>query len=638
MLQSIRDHAQGWIAWVIVGLIILTFALFGIDQYAKGDKIVVVAEVNGEDVTANEFLTLYSRQQARLKNQFGEMYDQVVKDEQLRDEVMDALIESEVVRQWADSHNMMISNQQLSATIESAEVFQKDGQFDQQLYQDILLQNGLNVARFEHEQRQFLIENQNRQLTMASAISNDTQLAQLAALQFQQRNVNYLRVDQRPFMQQAQITDDEIQTYYNKHKEDFITPEQVVLSYVLLSKKDLADKVNVDDATLKRFYQENKDQFTQPEKRQASHILVKVDAESQDAEAQKTIKEIQAKLADGEDFAALAKTYSDDPGSANMGGDLGLFQQGMMVPAFDKAVFSMKLNEISDPVKTEFGYHLIKLTKIEPKKIQSFNEVKAEAETLYRRQQADKQYFDELEQLNTIAYEQADSLIPAADAVGLKIETTEPFSRVGGDDEITSNGKVITAAFSDEVKKSGLNSSAIEISPDTSVVIRVKKVIDEKQQSLADVKVDIEKILKRKAGVKASTELAKTLREKLLKGEQKMADLAKDGVEYANVGWLERENRRVLPQLTQAIFKAPKPKEGQPTYTTYALPTGDSVVIEVSGVKDGNLPDDKTQLTQMKAALVQLAGTSEAEARIKAMVAAADIERKENYKTIKSAR
>uniref|UniRef100_Q31GN2 Periplasmic chaperone PpiD n=1 Tax=Hydrogenovibrio crunogenus (strain DSM 25203 / XCL-2) TaxID=317025 RepID=Q31GN2_HYDCU len=638
MLQSIRNHAQGWIAWVIVGLIILTFALFGIDQYAKGDKIIVVAEVNGEDVTANEFLTLYSRQQARLKNQFGEMYDQVVKDQQLRDEVMDALIESEVVRQWADSHNMMISNQQLSATIESAEVFQKDGQFDQQLYQDILLQNGLNVARFEYEQRQFLIENQNRQLTMASAITNDTQLAQLAALQFQQRKVNYLRVDQRPFMQEAQITDDEIQTYYNKHKEDFITPEQVVLSYVLLSKKDLADKVSVDDAILKRFYQDNKDQFTQPEKRQASHILVKVDAESQDAEAQKTIKEIQAKLADGEDFAALAKTYSDDPGSANMGGDLGLFQQGMMVPAFDKAVFSMKLNEISDPVKTEFGYHLIKLTKIQPKKMQAFNEVKAEVETLYRRQQADKQYFDELEQLNTIAYEQADSLIPAADAVGLKIETTDPFSRVGGDDEITSNGKVITAAFSEEVKKSGLNSSAIEISPDVSVVVRVKKVIDEKQQSLADVKVDIEKILKREAGVKASAELAKTLREKLLKGEQKMADLKKDGVEYSNVGWLERENRRVLPQLTQAIFKAPKPKEGQPTYTTYALPTGDSVVIEVSDVKEGNLPDDQSQLAQMKAALVQLAGVSEVDARIKAMVAAADIERKENYKTIKSAR
>ncbi|QBZ83117.1 Peptidyl-prolyl cis-trans isomerase D [Hydrogenovibrio crunogenus] len=638
MLQSIRDHAQGWIAWVIVGLIILTFALFGIDQYAKGDKIVVVAEVNGEDVTANEFLTLYSRQQARLKNQFGEMYDQVVKDEQLRDEVMDALIESEVVRQWADSHNMMISNQQLSATIESAEVFQKDGQFDQQRYQDILLQNGLNVARFEHEQRQFLIENQNRQLTMASAISNDTQLAQLAALQFQQRNVSYLRVDQRPFMQEAQITDDEIQAYYNQHKDDFITPEQVVLSYVLLSKKDLADKVSVDEATLKRYYQDNKDQFTQPEKRQASHILVKVDAESQDAEAQKTIKEIQAKLADGQDFAALAKAYSDDPGSANMGGDLGLFQQGMMVPAFDKAVFSMKLNEISTPVKTEFGYHLIKLTKIQPKKIQPFAEVKAEAETLYRRQQADKQYFDELEQLNTIAYEQADSLIPAADAVGLKIQTTEPFSRVGGDDEVTSNAKVLSAAFSEDVKKSGLNSTAIEISPDTSVVIRVKKVIDEKQQSLADVKVDIEKILKRKAGVKASAELAKTLREKLLKGEQKMADLEKDGVEYSNVGWLERENQRVLPQLTQAIFKAPKPKEGQSTYTTYALPTGDSVVIEVSAVKEGSLPDDKAQLAQMKAALVQLAGVSEADARIKAMVAAADIERKENYKTIKSAR
>jgi peptidyl-prolyl cis-trans isomerase D len=637
MLQSIREHAQGWIAWTIVGLIIITFALFGIDQYAQGDKTVVVAEVNGEDITATEFLTLYARQQSRLKNQFGELYDQVVNDEDLRDQVMDALIESEVVRQWADAHDMVISDQQLAMTIQSAPVFQKDGQFDDALYKDILMRNGLNVARFEYEQRQYLIENQNRQLTAASAIVTDDQVKQLAALQFQKRDVNYLRVDQRPFIETATVPDDAIQAYYEQHKEDFVTPEMVKLSYVLLSQEELAKQVSVDDKTLKQFYENNKDQFTDPEKRQASHILVKIDEETDDAAALKEIQDIQAKLANGDDFAALAKEYSDDPGSAAMGGDLGLFQQGMMVPEFDEAVFTMKVGEVSEPVKTDFGYHLIKLTKIQPKKVLPYAEVKDEVDDMYRNQQAEKQYFEQLEQLNTVAYEQADSLVPAAEVVGLEVQMTDPIPRSGGGDEVTSNAKVMAAAFSEDVKKSGLNSAAIELSPTESVVVRVDESMPAKQQSLDEVKADIVRILKREAAVNASADLASELLAKLQKGDSKMQDLVKEGVEFTPVGWLERENRRVLPQLTQAIFKAPKPSGEAPSYTTYQLPTGDSVVIEVLRVEEGTLPEDEAIKAQLKEALINLSATSEVDARIQTMMDAAKIEKMSNYKTIKPA-
>ncbi|MDX1353470.1 MAG: SurA N-terminal domain-containing protein, partial [Thiomicrorhabdus sp.] len=200
MLQAIRDHAQGWIAWVIVGLIILTFALFGIDQYARGDKVVVVAEVNGQDITANQFLTLYNRQKQRLQQQFGDLYDQVVQDEDLREQVLDALVESEEIRQFAENNNMVISDPQLATAIHSADVFQQDGKFSQKVYEDVLLRNGLNVARFEYEQRQFLSENQYKNLTLSSAFATASEVDQLASLQGQQRNVSYLRVDQRPFL------------------------------------------------------------------------------------------------------------------------------------------------------------------------------------------------------------------------------------------------------------------------------------------------------------------------------------------------------------------------------------------------------------------------------------------------------
>lgn len=633
MLQSIRDHAQGWIAWVIVSLIILTFALFGIDQYAQGDKIVVVAEVNGEEVTANEFLSLYDRQKNRLKNQFGDMYDQVVDDTELRDQVMDALIESEVIQQWASDHNMRVSDAQVFAMIESAPVFQKDGQFDKQLYQDILMRNGLNIARFEYEQRRFMVETQNRQLTMASAIATDQQVKNLAALQFQQRQVNTLRIDQRPFMEQAVPTAAEIESYYQANQDQFRVPEKVSIQYVLLSQADLAENVAVTDQQLKAFYDSNKDQFVQPEQRQASHILIQFNETTSEADAKKQITDIASKIEAGEDFEALAKAHSQDPGSANIGGDLGMFQQGMMVPEFDKAVFSMQPGEVSEPIKTDFGYHLIKLTQIQPKQTPEYDVVKTDVEAQVRRQLAEKTYFEKLEQLSTVAYEQADAIEPAADVTGLQVKTSELFSQQGGTDEVTSNPKVITAAFSEEVKQSKLNSATIELSPTESVVIRVNEVVPAQQQSLDDVSASIESDLKRQAGVQASAQKAAELQAQLQLGKVKMSELEEEGVEFAQLGWLSRENQSVLPQVTAAIFKAPKPKE-QPTYTTFAMPTGDSMVLEVVDVKEGELPKQAAAVSQLKSALVEVSSVAEADARIKAMVASADVVIRDNYKSL----
>lgn len=633
MLQNIRDHAQGWIAWVIVSLIILTFALFGIDQYAQGDKIVVVAEVNGEDVTANDFLSLYDRQKNRLKNQFGEMYDQVVDDAELRDQVMDTLIESEVIQQWASDQNMRVSDAQVFAMIQSAPVFQKDGQFDKQLYQDILMRNGLNVARFEYEQRRFMVENQNRQLTIASAIATDQQVKNLAALQYQQRLVNTLRIDQRPFIEKANVSDADIEAHYQANQAQFRIPEKVSIKYVLLSQADLAKNSTVTKEQLRSFYDNNKDQFVQPEQRKASHILIQIDETTTEADAKKKITDIAAKIDAGESFEELAKTYSQDPGSANIGGDLGLFQQGMMVPEFDQAVFSMQAGEVSQPIKTDFGYHIIKLTKIQPKQTSEYAEVKSDVEAMLRRQLAEKAYFEKLEQLSTVAYEQADAIEPAAEVVGLEVKTSELFSRQGGTDSVSAHPKVITAAFSEEIKQSKLNSATIELSPTESVVIRINEVVPARQQSLDEVQPSIVADLKRQAGVKASAEQAAALQAQLQLGKVKMADLETEAVEFAELGWLKRENQSVLPQVTDAIFKTPKPKD-QPVYSIFKMPTGDSMVLEVVSIKEGALPEKASERSQLKSALLEVSSVAEVDARIKAMVAAADVNVRQNYKTL----
>ncbi|MEA1989571.1 MAG: SurA N-terminal domain-containing protein [Pseudomonadota bacterium] len=634
MLQAIRDHAQGWIAWVIVGLIILTFALFGIDQYARGDKVVVVAEVNGEDINANQFLTLYNRQQQRLQQQFGDLYDQVVKDEDLRDQVLDALIESEQIRQWAADNGMVISDQQLATAIHSADVFQQDGKFSQKIYEEVLVRNGLNVARFEYEQRQFLSESQYRNLTQGSSFATATEVEQLALLQGQERNVSYLRVDQRPFLKTVSITDEAVSESYQKDLVEYVEPEKVSIDYIELSQAKLADKIAVTDEIIEAYYADNKAQFILPEKRQAKHILISLESDTAEgiAAAEKTVAEVQAKLTAGESFENLAKTYSKDPGSAETGGDLGTFEQGMMVPEFDEAVFSMQEGQVSEPVKTEFGYHIIKLVKIVAKEAQPLADVKDEVTKQYQMQEAERQYFDLLEQLNTIVYEQSDSLEPAAEATGLEVKTTEMFSREGGSGELLTNSKVLNTAFSDDVLKSKLNSASIEISANNSVVIRVNNYQKSRQKALEEVSASIKEELTRQAAIAESEKLGSELLAKINAGEVPES-LMKDGVEWNTVGWIARNAQNLLPQMVSEAFKTPKPLEGKSSWTQFQLATGDTILLQVTAVKSEMLTAE--QKAPLKGAFAELFANAELASRLVDLKANSDIVKKEVYKTVK---
>jgi len=632
MLQAIRDKAQSWIAWVIVGLIILTFALFGIDQYARGDKVVVVAEVDGEEVTAREYLTVYNRQQQRLQKQFGDLYDQVVKDEELRNQVLDSLIEAEQVRLWSRNNDMVISDQHLASQIQAQDVFHEDGTFSQRIYEDILIRNGYNIGRFEYEQRQFLVENQFRNLTASSTFATQTEIDQLASLEAQERNIRYLRVDQRPFLNSVTVSEEDVKAAYESKKDQFVEPEKVSIDYIELSQKGLASQIETNDDLLMGFYEEQQLQFTLPEKRQAKHILILVDEMTSDDAAQQQIAEVQEKLNAGESFEELAKIYSKDPGSASSGGDLGSFEQGMMVPEFDEVVFTMQPGEVSEPVKTEFGYHLIKLVAVEEKEVQPFDSVKAEVTEMYQMQEAERRYFDVLEQLNTVAYEQPDSLEPAADALGLTVSTSSLFSRSGGQGEVLSNTKVINTAFSEEVLKSKMNSTSIDIATNHAIIIRVNEYKEARQKTLDEVSANLKAQLIKDAAVAESAKLGESLLADINRGEQPES-LMRDGVEWYTVGWIKRNAQNLLPQMVSEAFKAPKPVDGKPSWSKFALSTGDTILMQVSEVKVVEL--DARQKEPLDEAIANLFATAELSARVEALKAESEVVRKENHMTVK---
>lgn len=637
MLQAIRDHAQGWIAWVIVGLIIITFALFGIEQYAKGNKTVVVAQVNGEDITDVAFLNLYNRQKSRLQQQFGEMYDQVVQDSLLREQVLDALIQSAAIQQWANANHMLISDAQLASTIHNADVFFKDGKFDEETYQSVLLRNGLSVARFEYEQRQYLAEQQNTQLTQASAFATKEMAAQIVALQLQKRTANTLLISKQPFESKVKLSDAEIAQYYDENKTAFVVPQQLIVDAIELSQSEIAKNLTVTDAQLLAFYEENKAQFVSPEKRQASHILIKTDAGTPEdaALALEKIKTIQQAIAAGENFAELAKKHSQDPGSAKKGGDLGNFQQGMMVPEFDEVVFSLNVGQVSEPVKTDFGYHLIKLDAITPKAQKSFEQVRADVEAQYRAQEAEKQYFTQLETLNTLVFEEPNSLVPAADALGLKVSTSQPFSKNGLEEGVAQYQKVVVAAFSEDVLTNNLNSAVIEVAPNHSVVVRVNEVIAPRQQTLDEVRDVISQTLTANQAEKAIAEFATKLLADLKAGAT-LKSLANQGKEFKSAQTVTRQDRNMSAEINGALFKMPKPQQGAASHQWVALTNGDVALIELTQVTEGTMPASNAAMQQeVNNTLEQLMGGAEVYARTQALVEQAEVVKKPIYQTIK---
>ncbi|WP_044409071.1 SurA N-terminal domain-containing protein [Thiomicrospira microaerophila] len=625
MLLAIREKVQGWVAWAIVIVLIVPFALWGIDQYATGDRTVVVAEVNGEAISATEFMQMYNRQRMRMQQQFGDMFDQIVEDDVLRKQVLDALIESRIIKQWAQKNGLIISDGQLAAVIQNADVFYEDGRFSQRVYEELLMRNGLSIAGFETEQRQFLLEEQYRNLTAGSMFVTAGELETLYQLQNQRRYVDYLRLDQRIFNDQIEIDEAQKRDFYQKNQELFLVPEKVVVDYLTFSVRDLVGDIEVTETQKRDFYQLNIGQFTQPEMRRASHILIRGEQD----EALAKIAEIQAKLAEGVAFAALAQEYSQDPGSAMNGGDLDYFETGMMVPEFDQAVFSMAKNQISDVIQTDFGWHLIHLTDIRQPQILAYEDVESEVASQLRLEKAEAEYYNLVESVNTLAYEQPDSLEPLVRLVTGEIQTSAAFGRDGGPSWF-SQRRVLDAVFSDDVLNARLNSAVIELDSGTAMVVRINEYNPAFLDTFESVEPQIATRLMREAAVAKSAELADQVMAEIEAGADP-SKIDRKGVEWHTVGWIERQTDTLLPQISAAAFKAKKPQLDQVTWARAQTPMGDTVLVRVSQVDVVEDESRRSQVAELEQALTGIYLTAEIEARLAAIKAQAKIDIKSAF-------
>jgi peptidyl-prolyl cis-trans isomerase D len=613
VLEAIRKHAKGWLAKVILALIAITFALFGVDSYMKGDKSGgMVAEVGKVGISSEELTREIQAQGDRMREALGPAFDPtIIETADFRKQVLDSLIERKALLQEARKLKMLAPDAYIASVLGQIPAFQQDGAFSQQRYEAVLRQNGRTPAQFESElQQAFMLDAITSPVALA-AFPSTTSLTQIARLVAQQREISWADLPASAVASQIKVTPADVEAYYAANKTEFTQPEQVRAKYLVLDIDAVAAGIVVSEQAVADYYAANAAQFGQPEQRGASHILIAAD-KGADAATRAAAKAKATELYETlqkapERFGELARTHSQDPGSAAQDGSLGSFGRGMMVKPFEDAVFSMKPDQISEPVESDFGYHIIRLDGIEPAKVAPLAEVRAAIVEELRKQQAQKVFADLAENFSNLVYENATSLQPAATAAKLTIRQSGWMTAKAAPPPFHHAG-LAAALFSPESIKSKQNTEAIEVQPGTLVAARVVEHRPARLRPLAEVSASIEARLREEQGTRLLTQKGEATIQALAKGDE-------SGLTWSAFQVVGRQpSAAVGPEGAKAVFRVGTDK--LPAYTGFARPDGSYRIVRVSRVLEASELDPML-LTSIESGLVQ----AQQRADMKAMIA-----------------
>jgi peptidyl-prolyl cis-trans isomerase D len=568
LISSIKKKSTGFVAYFIVGLIALTFivtALYGIDFMGSGQT---VAKVGDKEISKTEFLKNFVPQQRNLQQQLGAEYSTDIENI-LKQTVIDQMVNSQILFQYAQNHGYVTTPKEVQTNIAKNEVFYRDGKFDVDQYKKILRLNGYSVQEYEASQFQQLTQEQLRSNIEKSAFVTDFERKNVTSLLNQERKFDYLEIPVKDFSDQVSITDSMLKDYFDKNQDRFIKPMKVSVDFVELNLDEVTKSISPSDDDLAILYDEEKNRFSTDEERKAQHILV---------ENKVTADQVISLINEGKSFDDLAKEYSIDTGSKNSGGDLGFFGIGVMVPEFETAVFAMKEGEVSAPIKSEFGFHVIKLNKIKESSLKSFDEVKEQLVKIYQKNQGQKMIYDLSDEMTNLAYE--GSLEELAEKMNLKLQTSELFSKTSK----SPNKKMINAAFSDPVLNRGENSEPIDLGDDKLVVLRLNNLEKSRNLNFDEVKTQVEGIVKTQESKKLADKLTDEIITSINDNQKTDEILKKNNLNWTSVGWTKRDNQKVDPSAIDLAFKAPKPNS-QPGISLSKNLGSKNMIVRVNALK-----------------------------------------------------
>ena len=608
MLQSIRDRAHGLVVGVIVLFVCLTFALWGVGEYLNAGAMVVVAEANDEEINLREYqdaLQRFRRQaQAMVQDAFNEP-DWA--SDAVKHEALEQLVDDKLLAQLARSERMRISDTQVARELQKIPAFHSEEGFSKALYRDRVQLLGYSELGFEEQMRAEMVKAQLRSGIAASEFMTTEEARWIDSLYRQSRDIGYAILPSTEFDDQIEIAEHEVATYYEANRESYRTNEQVAIQYVELSIDALTAEVAVDDVGLREYYETNRAQFTAAEERNVNHILIQVseNAAAADVAAAREAAEVAKRRAEaGEEFEKLTAELSDDVGSRTEGGATDFFPRGVMAPGFEDAAFELIVGEISDPVRTRFGFHVIKLTGIQEGGLKTFEEVREGVEAAYREREAQRLFYEQAEEFSNLVYEHPDSLEAVADALALEIKYTDPKSRLELAQEFSE--RVAASAFDPEVLLEGLNSEPVELGEGRFLALRVAEHLPAAIRPLDEVRgavVDTLESEQRRMLVAASGE---ALIARLQAGEP-VADVMKaQGFDWKTEHSVGRESNDVNRAVLRAAFRL-EVATGDVVYSGLPIGRGDYAVLRVTNVDTSSRQDaDPIDVADIKRELVDI--------------------------------
>lgn len=645
MLQKLRDKTSGWIASLILGLLIIPFAFVGVNEYMTGGTASDVALVEApptwwesapqwwpvstlwqrEEVTLDEFRAAFEQARQQQRQALGEAFDpREFESADNKRKVLEQLIDQKALALGAKRAGIVVGDAAVQKMILSEPAFQVAGKFSPEQYQLLLSSQvpALSPLQFEEQQRERL-----RMMLVPQAIGEsdfvtEGEQARLWKLLGETRDIGIALLPPVA-ADTAPVTDAQIKAWYDSHKNDFKQPEQVSLEYIEINGATLPVTATADEAALRKRYEAEKSRFMSPEQRVVAHILIAADA-SADAATQKKAEEKAAALAkqarEGADFATLARANSEDPGSKDAGGELPPFaKDGSMVKPFEDAAFAMQAGEIRGPVKSDFGYHVLQLKQINPGTGRSFEEVRGELAAEEASSERDRAYNDLAGRVVNETLKNPTALAPAAEATGLPLQKVGPFSR-NAPQGIAMVPAVLRAAFSDTLVQDGTISDPIEITPSHSVVIRVSQHTPEQALPLAKARDAVVLAIRADRQEKAAQAAADALVARVQKGESLAAVAAAEGLRFNELPGLRRGMPMPTAESNEAIFAAGRPAEGKVVAGKVALGDGAYAVFTVNKVTDGAIADmPAEERATMQQQLVQLNGGIATQAYVDAL-------------------
>lgn len=585
MLEKIREGSQGPVVKVILGLIIVAFALTGVNAYLGGSADVYVAKVNGKEISRAEFDRAYQSQRARMQEQFGEMFDMLAADDaymgQLRAGVLEELIEEKLAIEFARELGMQQSVEAMRETIRTMPEFQVNGQFNSDVYSRTLMMLGFTSAQFVEYMEDQMIRMLVLQGALTSEFALPSEVTRFQQLQNERRSGRYTVVTGEQFVDQVELTDAEILDWYDSHAERFQVAEQITLQYIELAYQDVLANVAVTDAEVREYYDRNPQAYSTKEERRIAHILFEFG--SDENAAKERAEAVLARLQNGEDFAELAASNSDDSFSGEDGGNLGVLERGSIDPDIEAAGFALQqAGAISGVVRSEFGFHIIKLTEYEPRQQTAFDDVKDDIRENLIRVAAETEYFRLQQELARLTFEVPDTLELAAADLGLQVKTSAVITRANPPAGF-NQAELLAQAFSPDVKERGLNSELVDLD-ERSMVVRSESYQPTHIRSLEEVRDQVVATLTAEKAQQMALAEAEVVLERVRNG-----DIA--GISFKYIEAAGRYGSELPGAVRQQLFKMPFNAEAESVQvTSVALSNGDAAVLELTGVTAG-IPD-----------------------------------------------